>query len=72
VFAFEANGGTLPGNEIVTDARASINVNPTTGEIWCASVSDFVSPSMVYKYSASGTQLATYTTSLGTNAVVFN
>jgi len=72
VFAFEANGGTLPGNEIVTDARASIHVHPATGEIWCAGVSDFVNPSVVYKYSTTGTQEASYTTSLGTNAVVFN
>lgn len=72
VFSFPISGGELPGTEIISDARGSLNVNTSTGEIWCSSVSDFTNPSTVFKYNSTGSQIASYPSFVGTNAVVFN
>lgn len=71
VFAFNLLTGELPGNEIIADDRGSLNVDPSTGEIWCASVSDFSTPSTLWLYNANGSALKSFTTGIGTNAVAF-
>lgn len=57
---------------LVTGAFNSIDVHPLSGDIWCTEIPNFVSSSAVYKYSASGALLNSYTTGLGANGVSFN
>ncbi len=72
IFKFDMINGDLAGFQLISAARSGLCVHPSTGEIWCASVSDFTNPSQVYVYSMSGTLLKTYTAGIGTNGVVFN
>lgn len=71
IYKFDLINGDMPGNQIVASARSGLSVHPSTGEIWCASVSDFTNPSQVYVYSKSGTLLKSYTSGIGSNGVVF-
>jgi YVTN family beta-propeller protein len=71
VYAFSASAFTLPGSKIIEEERASLDVNPATGELWCAGVSDYVSPSIVYKYSSEGVLMSTYTAGIASNGVRF-
>ncbi len=72
VFKFDIVDVDFSCVEIIADERGSLDIDPTTGEIWCASVNDFVSASTIHRYSISGSLLGSYQTGLGTNSVVFN
>lgn len=71
IFAFDLISGEFPGVEIVNDDRGSLNVDPNSGEIWSASVSDFSSPSVLNVYSTSGALIKSFNTGIGTNSVAF-
>lgn len=72
VFTFSITAMDFDGAEIIAESKGSLDVNPATGELWCASVSDFVNASSVYKYSSTGTLLSTFTAGIGTSSVAFN
>ncbi len=63
-----------PNNTInFTSANVgSLDVNPTNGDLWISSVSDFTTPSTVKQYSSSGVLKNTFLAGIGTNGVVFN
>jgi YVTN family beta-propeller protein len=71
VYAFDLENGDFPGNLLIAESRSAVSVHPFTGEIWCASISDFSSPSEVYVYSAAGALQKSFTCGIGTNAIVF-
>jgi YVTN family beta-propeller protein len=71
VFAIDLNTGEFPGLEIIADDRGSLNVDPTNGEVWSSSVSDFVNPSTLYRYNSAGALLNSFQVGIGTNAVAF-
>lgn len=54
------------------DAVGSIDVDPSTGDVWTSSVSDYVNPSVVTHRRANGELVGTYTAGLITNSVVFH
>ena len=71
IFKFDLINGDLPGVQLVSTARSGLSVHPSTGEIWCASISDFTNPSTVYVYSAAGSLMRSFTAGIGTNGVRF-
>jgi len=71
VYKYDILNGEMPGNLIVNAARSGLSVHPSTGNVWCASVSDFTNPSSVYEYSPSGSMLKTYAAGIAANGVVF-
>jgi hypothetical protein len=71
VYKFDLINGDMPGVAIVSSARAGLSVHPTSGEIWCASISDFTNPSQIFVYSNEGSLLKSYTSGIGTNAIRF-
>ncbi|MFN5621243.1 MAG: YncE family protein [Flavobacteriales bacterium] len=71
VYAYDLVNGDFPGNLLIAESRSALSVHPYTGEIWCASISDFSSPSNVYVYSTTGTLQKTFTCGIASNAVVF-
>jgi YVTN family beta-propeller protein len=71
VFALDLSTGEFPGDEIISDDRWSLNVDPVNGDIWCAAVPDFSGPSTMYQYNASGILQKSFVTGIGTNGVVF-
>jgi DNA-binding beta-propeller fold protein YncE len=72
VFAVDVNGAELPGSLLIASAKSALSVHPWTGDVWCASISDYTNPSTVYVYAADGALLRTYEGGIGTNAVEFN
>jgi len=72
VFAVDVNSAELPGTLLIASAKSALSVHPSTGDVWCASISDYTNPSTVYVYSADGALLRTYEGGIGTNAVEFN
>ncbi len=72
VYALSIEVGTMPGSLIIQNSRSALSVNPSTGEIWCASNSDYVNPSTVFVYRADGTLLRNYVGGIATNAIEFN
>jgi len=72
VYALNIEGGTMPGTLVIQSSRSALSVNPSTGEIWCASNSDYVNPSTVFVYRADGTLLRNYEGGIATNAIEFN
>ncbi|MFM9005631.1 MAG: DUF5074 domain-containing protein, partial [Flavobacteriales bacterium] len=60
IYKFDLINGDLPGVQLVSAARAGLSVHPVSGQIWCASISDFTNPSQVYVYSNSGSMLKNY------------
>jgi len=71
VYKFDLINGDMPGLQIVFSARSGLSVHPSTGEIWCASLSDYTNPSQVFVYNVNGTLRATHTAGIGANGVVF-
>jgi YVTN family beta-propeller protein len=72
VFALDAQNAIMPGQSLIQSSRAALSVNPSTGEIWCASQSDYVNPSTVFVYRADGTLIRSYEGGIATNAIEFN
>jgi YVTN family beta-propeller protein len=72
VFAVDVNSAELPGALLIASAKSALSVHPSTGDVWCASIPDYVNPSTVYVYGANGALLRTYEGGIGTNAVEFN
>jgi YVTN family beta-propeller protein len=72
VFAMNIDGGTMPGVLLIQQSRSGLSVNPSTGEIWCASQSDYVNPSTVFVYRTDGTLVRSYQGGIATNAIEFN
>jgi YVTN family beta-propeller protein len=72
VFFFPINATDYNGTEIIAEAHSSLDVHPASGEIWCSSISDFMNPSVVKKYSNNGSLLNTFAVGMGANGVVFN
>ncbi len=72
VYLFPINATDYNGTEIIAQAHSSLDVHPASGEIWCSSISDFMNPSVVKKYSNSGSLLNTFAVGMGANGVVFN
>lgn len=71
IYEFDLINGDMPGIQIVSSARSGLSVNPFTGDIWCASISDYTNPSQVFVYSTSGSLRATYTAGIAANGVTF-
>ena len=71
VYKFDLINGDMPGLQIVFSPRSGLSVHPSTGEIWCASLSDYTNPSQVFVYNVNGTLRATHTAGIGANGVVF-
>lgn len=71
IYKLDVLNGDMPGVQIVASPRSALSVHPVTGEVWCASISDYTNPSQVYVYSVSGTLLKTYAAGIATNGVVF-
>jgi hypothetical protein len=71
VYKYDFLNGEMPGNLIVNAARSGLSVHPSTGNVWCASISDYTNPSSVYEYSPSGNLLKTYAAGIAANGVVF-
>ena len=71
VYKFDLINGDMPGIQIVSSARSGLSVHPSTGEIWCASLSDYTNPSQVFVYNVNGTLRATHTAGIGANGVAF-
>jgi hypothetical protein len=71
IYKFDLINGDMPGIQLVSSARSGLSVHPSTGEIWCASISDYTNPSQVFVYSASGSLRATHSAGIGANGVVF-
>ncbi|MFN0031284.1 MAG: DUF5074 domain-containing protein [Flavobacteriales bacterium] len=72
VFQFSIAEADFDATEIIADMRGSLNIHPGNGELWCVGISDFVTASVVYRYSAGGTLVASYTAGIGANGVAFN
>jgi YVTN family beta-propeller protein len=71
IYKYDLLNGDMPGNLIVNAAKSGLSVHPSTGNVWCASVSDYTNPSSVYEYSPSGSLLKTYAAGIAANGVVF-
>jgi hypothetical protein len=71
IYKFDLINGDMPGIQIVSSARSALSVHPSTGEIWCASLSDYTNPSQVFVYSPSGSLLTTHSAGIAANGVVF-
>lgn len=71
IYAYDLVNGDFPGNLLVSDARTGLSIHPNTGEIWCASISDYTTPSGVYVYSTAGSLIKTFTCGIASNGVVF-
>jgi YVTN family beta-propeller protein len=56
----------------LSEGIGSIDVDPSNGDVWTTSVSDYVNPSSVTCRGADGTLKASYTAGLISTAVVFN
>lgn len=56
--------------QFVTGNYSSIDCN-SSDEVWLTSVSNFVNPSIIYRYTPTGNLLEQFTSGIGTNAVVF-
>ena len=70
IYKFDLLNGDMPGIQLVSSARSGLSVHPSTGNVWCASVSDFTNPSSVYEYSPSGSLLKMYAAAIAANGVV--
>ncbi|MFM9005758.1 MAG: YncE family protein, partial [Flavobacteriales bacterium] len=71
VYKFDLLNGDMPGVQIISAARSGLSVHPVTGDVWCASISDYTNPSQVFVYSNSGSLLKNYTAGIGTNSIRF-
>ena len=71
VYKYDFLNGEMPGVQIVPSPRSALSVHPVTGEVWCASISDYTNPSQVFVHNASGTLLRTHVAGIAANAVVF-
>jgi hypothetical protein len=71
IYKFDLLNGDMPGIQLVSSARSGLSVHPSTGEIWCASISDYTNPSQMFVYSPSGSLRATHSAGIGANGVVF-
>jgi YVTN family beta-propeller protein len=72
VYATNIENIDLSMNVVTQLPLSAIHVNPTNGQLWGASISDYTNPSTVYQLSSTGTQLNSFVVGLGTNGVVFN
>lgn len=70
VFQYNTLSGELPGTSVLNGNFNTLNIR-SNGELWLTSVSDFVNPSTVFRYSSSFELLNEFTVGMGTNAVVF-
>lgn len=70
VFAYSPTSGDLPGTVVVDSNFNSLDIR-SNGELWLTGISDFVSPSVVYRYTPDGSLLHQYTAGIGSNGVVF-
>jgi len=71
VYIFDLLNGDFPGVILISGARSGLSVHPVTGEVWCASISDYTNPSQVFVYTSSGSLRATYTAGIAANGVTF-
>jgi hypothetical protein len=71
VYSYDLVNGDFPGNLLISESRTGLSIHPYTGEIWCASISDFTSPSNVYVYSTAGSLIKTFSCGIATNGIVF-
>lgn len=71
IFALDLNTGEFPGQQLVAGDRGSLDIDPASGDIWSASVSDYIMPNTLNRYSSSGILLNSFQVGIGTNAVVF-
>jgi len=71
VYKYDILNGEMPGVQIVSSPRSALSVHPVTGEVWCASISDYTNPSQVFVHSVSGGLLKTYAAGIAANGVVF-
>lgn len=53
-----------------TIATSTVDVHVATGDVWATSISDFVNPSNTYRYGPSWAVLSTFSSGIGTSAVV--
>lgn len=58
-----------PHTTVLAGTFSSMDVHPETGEFWLTSIPDFVTPSTVYRYTASGVLKNSWTTGIGANGV---
>ena len=56
----------------LNESVGSIDVDPSTGDIWTTSVSDYVNPSVISCYSTTGELKASYTAGLISSSIIFN
>lgn len=71
VYRFDFVNADFPGDLIIGEARTALRIQPSTGQLWCASISDFTNPSTVYVYSATGAPVKSFTAGIGTNGIEF-
>ncbi len=71
IYKLDLLNGDMPGVQIVSSPRSALSVHPVTGEVWCASISDYTNPSQVFVHSITGSLLKTYAAGIAANAVVF-
>jgi hypothetical protein len=71
VYKFDLLNGDMPGIRIISAARSGLSIHPVTGDVWCASISDYTNPSQVFIYSPSGSLRATHAVGIAANGVAF-
>jgi YVTN family beta-propeller protein len=71
VYAFSTTTADLPGTVWMSGNVGSLDIR-SNGEVWTSSVSNYIDPSIVSRYSNTGELLNQFTVGMGTNGVVFN
>jgi len=72
LYAFSASDDTATGVLLISDNCTSIDIDPATGDIWSAGISDFMNPSWVYHYTSTGSLIDSLEVGIGASGVVFN
>jgi hypothetical protein len=72
VFSFQPLSAEPVFTSFISEPVGSLDVNPSTGDVWTSSVSDFTNPSTVTCRNAQGNIRFTLEAGIGANAVVFN
>jgi YVTN family beta-propeller protein len=70
LYAFNTEGGELPGNVLVDQNFNSLDLRDEQ-DLWLTSVPNFTTSSTLFCYSLSGSLLNQWTAGVGTNGVVF-
>jgi len=70
LYAFNTNGGELPGTILIDQNFNSLDLRDGQ-DLWLTSTSNFTTPSTLFCYSLSGSLLNQWTAGIGTNGVVF-